>query len=287
MSELEKHHYLPVFYLARWSRPDGKVMRYYRPHKDVVASPISPKHTGFERGLYQLDGYSPEKKNLIEKEFMAATVDDPAAQAMTILIARDNSKLTPERRYNWTRFVLSLVVRNPEKLQEISRDAAKGLSKTLSVEPEQYASLRSEGDPPTLSEGVEQYAPAVISNYGKQILPGIITHRNSNNEIAQMRWWTVSITNGFPDLLTGDRPVFMSHGLMDERCVIALPMSPKFVFFATRSQVTFERLMSRGVKAVIKSINESIVCQAESSVYGAHDGHLRFVENRLKYRLQA
>lgn len=282
MSELQKHHYLPVFYLTRWSRPDGKVMRYYRPHKNVVASPISPKHTGFERGLYQLDGYSPGKENLIEREFMAAAVDDLAAQAMTILIERDNSKLTPNRRHDWTRFVLSLLVRNPEKVQEISRDAAQGLPKTLQVEPEQYAALRSENDPPTLYEWVEQNAPEIISNYGKQILPGIITHKTSTDALAQMRWWTVGISDGFPDILTGDRPVFMSHGLMDDACVIALPMSPQFVFFATRLQATFERIMSRGVKAVIRSINETMVLQAERSVYGAHDGHLRFVDNRLK-----
>lgn len=51
-----KHHYLPVFYLNRWTGEDGRLFRYYRPYQDVVASPITPSNTGFEDGLYTLDG---------------------------------------------------------------------------------------------------------------------------------------------------------------------------------------------------------------------------------------
>ncbi len=51
MNEPDKHHYLPVFYLSRWSQPDGKVIRYYRPHQAVVASPIAPKNTGYDHAI--------------------------------------------------------------------------------------------------------------------------------------------------------------------------------------------------------------------------------------------
>lgn len=281
MSEPDKHHYLPVFYLNRWSQPDGKVIRYYRPHQTVVASPIAPKNTGYEHGLYRLEGYVPEVQNAIEKNFMAPVVDDLAARALDTLIGRDNSKFTLEHRQAWTRFVMSLHVRNPGKVEYITNQADHGLRQSLLADPEEYEVVRGADDPPTLVEWVEQKAPEILSNFGKQILPGIITHQPTGDAIIRMHWWTIGIADGFPDLLTCDRPVYMSHGLMDDRCFIALPLSPRFVFIATRSQSTFDRVMSRGIKVVTKLINESMVTQADKYVYGAHDRHLRFVENRL------
>jgi hypothetical protein len=281
MSEPDKHHYLPVFYLSRWAQLDGQVIRYYRPYRAVVASPIGAEYTGYERGLYRLEGYVREAQNTIEKDFMAPVVDDPAARALNILIERDNSKLTPEHRQAWTRFVMSLLVRNPGKVQHITNEADHGLRQSLLADPEEYEAVRGADDPPTLVEWVEQKAPEILSNFGKQILPDIIAHQPTGDAIIRMRWWTIDIADGFPDLLTCDRPVYMSHGVMDKKCFIVLPLSPRLVFIATRSQSTFDRVMSRGIKAVTKLINESMVMQAEKYVYGAHDRHLRFVENRL------
>ncbi len=124
--------------------------------------------------------------------------------------------------------------------------------------------------------------PVVLDNYGKQLLPGIITHEDTDNAINHMRWGTVGITQDFPDLLTCDRPLYLSHGVADERCFIALPLSPRFIFFATRKHATFDSVMAHGIEAVTKSLNELLVTQADKYVYGAHDRHLRFVENRLR-----
>lgn len=284
MSDPEKHHYLPVFYLSQWAEANGKVVRYHRPHRKVVAAPITPKHTGYEPGLYGLDGCAPDVRNSIEKNFMAPVVDSPAARALDVLIERDNAKLTPELRQAWTRFVMSLHVRNPAKVDYITRQAEVGLRQSLCANPEEYEAVRGAHDPPTLVEWVEQNAPAILDNYGKQLLPSIITHPDIGDAIIRMRWWTIGITEGFPDLLLGDRPVYMSHGIADEKCFIAVPLSPRFVFFATRDQEIFDKVMSYGIKAVTKSLNNLYVMQADQNVYAASDQHLRFVENRLTHR---
>jgi hypothetical protein len=64
----------------------GKVVRYYRPHKKVLASPIAPRNTGYEPQLYSLDGFPNAQKQWIEKYFMTPVVDDPASRAFNRLV---------------------------------------------------------------------------------------------------------------------------------------------------------------------------------------------------------
>lgn len=67
-----------------------------------------------------------------------------------------------------------------------------------------------------------------------------------------MRWWIVGITEDSQDMLKGDRPVYMSHGVVDARWFIATPLWPRLIFFATCAQNTFDSVMSTGIKAVVK-----------------------------------
>jgi hypothetical protein len=283
MSDPERHHYLPVFYLKQWAALDGRVIRYYRPHDQVVASPISPKHTGYEDGLYSLDGYGPEQRNAVEKHFMGPTVDDPATTPLHLFIERRSvSELTLPLRQAWVRFMMSLHVRNPSRVQQITVEAVVGLRRTLLDKPEEYAAVRDTDDPQTLLGWVERYAPALLDNYGKQLLPGIITHQAIGNEIIRMHWGVLGFSGALPDLLTCDRPLHLSHGIADPQCLIALPLSPRAIFFASRSQERLDGIIRSDGEAVLRSINEVMVAQAERYVYGAHERHRDFVEQRLR-----
>jgi hypothetical protein len=154
----------------------------------------------------------------------------------------------------------------------------------LIANPEEYAALRNADDPPTLLEWVEQNAPVVLDNFGKQLLPGIITHEATGDALIKMRWWTVGIDAPKLDLLTSDRPLYMSHGVADPACFVALPLAPGFIFCATRDESAFQRVMARGIVNVVKLLNEILVRQAEQYVYATHGRHFRFVENRLRAR---
>jgi hypothetical protein len=132
---------------------------------------------------------------------------------------------------------------------------------------------------------VERYTPALFSEAGKSFLPGIIDNPRIGNTILKMGWWTWTLDSEhyFPDLLTSDSPVFRSHGLGDERCLIALPISPRRAFFATRNSATLNPVMAHGTARVAKQLNASMVKQAQKYVFGSSDRHLRFVEKRLRH----
>jgi hypothetical protein len=281
MSDPEKHHYLPVFYLKQWAALDGRVIRYYRPNSEVVAHPIAPKNTGYEQGLYSLGGYNPEQRNIIEKNFMAPQVDDPAAAPLRIFLGRRPvSELTVSMKQAWTRFLMSLHVRTPGGVEQITTQGAEALRQVLAKDPEEYIAIRKPDDPPTLVEWVERYRPALIDNYGKSILPGIVTHQAIGNEIIRMHW-VVGTYGATPDILTCDRPLYLSPGVNDPKCVIALPLSPCAIFFASRDPSILDTLMRMERSALIRAINESVVTQAARYVYGAHDRALGFVERWL------
>ena len=282
MSEPDRHHYVPIFYLKQWAANDGRIVRFNRPHQRVEADWTVPKRTGYEPGLYRLDGYAAEQANAIEKHFMSPIVDDQAAPALRALLGGQLANLDPHLRQSWTRFVMSLVARNPQRVERVSRDAAKSLRASLLENPQEYDSVRTPDDPATLLEWVEQNVPALVDNHGKQMLPGLITHQPTGNAIIQMNWCVVRLPADAIDMLTCDRPVYMSHGVMDIRCIIALPLSPRHIFFATRRPLLFEEFTRKQFKFMTASLNGLLVEQAQRFVYGASDRHLRFVENRLR-----
>ena len=270
--------------MTQWAGPDGKLTRYYRPHRDVVASPIAPANTGFEPGLYRLEGYQPEIMNAVEKEYMAKVVDEPASKALKVIVDGDYSKMTPELQVAWTRFLMSLIYRTPHMESYITREAEQNLRTSLQSNPADYESARAPTHPPTLLEFVERYTPALFSEAGKSFLPGIIDNPKNGNAILKMGWWTWKLDDihYFPDLLTSDSPLFRSHGLGDERCIIALPISPRRVFFATHNSARLKAVMAHGSARVAKELNASMVNQAQKYVFGTNDRHLRFMERRLR-----
>lgn len=282
MSAPDKHHYLSVFYLNQWAGPDAKVIRYHRPVNDVVTHAIAPKNTGYERGLYRLDGYAPDQSNAIETGFMSAVVDNEGAQAMQILIAGDLARMTPELGRAWVRFIMALHVRHPVRVEQITKQVAEMTRQSLMSHPEEYEAVRKPSDPPTLLAYVEQKIPALISNRGKQLLPGIITHEAICEIVRHMRWQTVGIVRDVLDFLTCDRPLYMSHGISDDRCFIAVPISPRTVFLATRDAGTFRSVLAGGIEAFANSLNEILVGQADKYVYAGHDRHCPLVEKHLR-----
>jgi len=285
MSEPIDHHYLPVFYLRQWCNSEGRLFRYHRPHHRVVASSITPKSTGYEPSLYTLEDYPPEQRQVIEKQFMGPIVDDPASKALKILIERDRQKMTEEMRVAWTRFLMSMRLRDPHTLSEVTALARQIVKTNLSKPDQEYLQAKSDSDPPTLYEWVEKHAPHVIKNIGKAFLPGLIDHEKIGDHIINMQWSTFELSKSSVTLLTGDRPFITTEGLADTKCVLAFPLAPRFLFVATNGPEVAQRLVAIGETQMAEATNVNIVAQAQKHVYGDSARHLRFVENRLSSKL--
>ena len=283
MSDPIDHHYLPIFYLKAWCASDGKVVRFYRPHDVVVATPVSPDNTAFEPRLYSLEGYPAEQVQTVERDYMSRTVDSPAAVALRVLLEKRPSGMTVEMRNAWTRFVMSMQLRNPFTLQEVKAVADSTLRENLfKADDPEYQAIRDQGDPPTFYEWALKYAPHQMDSMHKAWLPGLIEHEKIGTHIMNMHWSVVDVSKGRFSLLTGDRPYISTHGLGDAKAVIALPISPELLFIASNSANAVQRFRSQPPSDTARRLNTHIARLAVKQVYSDSRAPLPFVEKHLR-----
>jgi hypothetical protein len=127
---LQKHHYVPVFYLKQWAGPDGRLCEFSRPYTlrpgEVMPPniPVKPRMThpdgtGYARGLYTFDTLPPAVANVLEQQFLQRA-DDLAYSAVRRLL-ENRFDFDDETRSAWSRFILTLLHRSPEAIDRIVR----------------------------------------------------------------------------------------------------------------------------------------------------------------------
>jgi hypothetical protein len=278
-----KHHYLPVFYLDRWTGTGGRLFHFYRPYRAVVASPISPLNTGFENGLYSLDGVAPEKRQIVETQFMAPAVDSPAAVVLEKMLKGGLSELTGDERVEFTRFVLSLEYRGPHALKEMEALTGDTVLQTLDrADDEEYLTLRKPGDPDTLHQWAVENAPQFLTDTHKRWLPGFVDNEEIGQHVINMPWAIIDLSRSKHSLLTADRPLYRELGLDDPKAIWAVPLSPTHLFAAANTEQTLRSLVAAKPDRVVRAMNDALVRHAVRHVYGDSAKHLAFIERRLR-----
>ena len=284
MTEPIKHHFSPVFYLRGWcDSATGQLIQYSRPYRDVIAEPRSPKATGFEPFLYTMNGVPEHQKQTIEKDYMAAKVDDPAARALRVLLGTNTSALTEELRAAWTRFMLAALHRWPAAVAEIG-DTFRGVLRQNLIADTSYETTREEDDPATAYEWLEKHHPHLIDDAAKEMVVRATENDRIGNIIINMQWSTLDMSASRHELLTGDMPYLRYYGLKDPRCTILFPLTPTKLFIATHDRKAEHNINRRDKTEVVRSVNDEVARIAERFVYGRTTGHLRFVANRLGRR---
>ena len=125
MDKGQKHHFIPEFYLKQWGNPgdNGCLVEFCRRYKDVEARPTFAGGTGYVRGLYSFNDLDIEVRNLIENEFLKQA-DDKAALALQHLVVH-NVDLKIDLKNAWSRFIMTLLFRNPEAIERLKKKVAE------------------------------------------------------------------------------------------------------------------------------------------------------------------
>ncbi|MGH7114940.1 MAG: DUF4238 domain-containing protein [Stellaceae bacterium] len=279
MSQPKSHHYLPVFYLKRWGGARHRVWRYYRPRDQVVASAVGPDFTGYEDGLYQLDGTADPQ--IIETNFFRL-VDNNAASSLENMLREGLLALGEDQRRSWVLFLMSMLVRSPHSLTEI-RSVINGFLKANLEKLHQadYAATRQPDDPESIYDLTMKRTPELAEAY-KAALPDMIDNEPIGQQIINMRWAMLNLSMAPHTLLTGDRPCMTSRGIADPACILSLPVSPTHLFVAAHDIRLLHRLAAQPARDTARNSNDCIVKLAVQNIYGCTGARLTFVEQRLR-----
>lgn len=283
-----RHHYIPEFLQKPWTKDtsDGRLEVFRLDISHLPSSRHTPKYTGFDNNLYALtrDNVVGMDKQAVEKLFLKH-VDNNAALVREKLEHDGLKSLTQEEKEHWTRFLMSLRLRQPDIIHTLKEDATEYLKLNLNENHEKYEELTSSDDPQTLELWTEEQYPGLIKNFGLSFFHELVDNPLYGNKILKMRWWLWDFQEMTHELMLSDHPCIFTHGIDDRKCIIALPISPKKAFMATQSDDVAKLMRQQQTRNIVTLINESLVIQARVRIYARNQFPARrFIENRLYKR---
>jgi hypothetical protein len=287
MSKEGKHHYIPVFYLKQWAGADGRICEFSKPYDRVKPRRVHPDGTAYVHGLNTIQGLPPDEAQYLETYFFKIA-DGAACRALRILLGGKSWQFTADERSGWSRFIVSLAARNPESLAKHMAAGQAIYQEALPRLQADYKARKLPTDPPTYEEYAARRSPNPGGRAGAILLQTVIDSPMIGNWINQMRWMVLHDARPPFLLLTSDRPIVMTNGIVHPNSQIILPISPRHVFVATNN-VKMENFIRDVMhrRQLIQQINERVTRQSRKFVYGYDDAQLAFLSKRLGMKYTA
>ena len=287
MSKGPKHHYIPVFYLKQWARDKGRLCEFSKPHDRVKPRKTYPEGTGYVHDLNTVEGLPPAETHFLEEVFFQIA-DDAAARALRILLAPPPWIYSPNERSGWSRFIMCLLVRNPESVQKYKEVAAAIFKDALPRIEAAYAKDRRPKDPETYADYAQLHGPNPAARTIVRVVQSLADNDELGRRINSMRWIVLSDMNPEFELLTSDRPMLLTNGIGPPKGHLIMPISPFHLFVATNNLETESYIRAVwGSRDAIAQINNRVASQAIKYVYGTDDKQLPFVSKRLGLKYTA
>jgi hypothetical protein len=277
MNEPSKHHYIPVFYLKQWAGADGMVCEMRKVRSGLSILRKSPKATSFKRDLYRIDNVPPERAQIFEKAFLSIA-DNDACKALQKLI-HENKNWDTRLRSAWARFIMSILLRNPETVATIRDHILKIWEVGLEVLKSEYSKQ------PAGNETFEEY---FARNHREKpnldaarFLQSLIDDSKVGGDINSLRWDVVELNQSDTFLLTSDRPIEMPW-LGSPDAHIALPIGPRRLFLAARKGDFLLQLLRNKHTDIARQLNKTVVTQAREYVWGFSEAEHAFVDRYMR-----
>jgi hypothetical protein len=276
-----RHHYIPEFYLKQWTGKDGLLVQYSKPWENrVKPKRVYPRQTGFEDRLNELDGLPEHARQRLETHFYSP-VDSAAASVLHALKAGQHA-FSRRERLAWTRFMTSLIVRNPENVRAAIARLTENIDKVDKETERLYQAKRAPDAPETFKEYIQQVdLKDDLSRAAKEAIASVVDNGLVVKHIADMHWGALTLSFDAPPLLTSDRPLFIFKGLSDPDCQVLMPLGPKVVFYAVNHIEIAHSFSFLSPFEVANGINDVVVRRAEKYVYAMSDRHSAYVQANM------
>lgn len=279
------HHFIPQFYLRRWSNPERKVCRFSRPYDKIIPKMTPISGTGGQDRLYELKTVSPEYAQWFEKGPMKA-IDTAANHVLDLLEAGKVESLTVDQRKMWAGFLMSMLMRGPRDIEAIKAAYADEWQRLI---PEIVADF--EGSENEITRSLAKNIPEMLAkdspllgDWGLEMAVSLMDHSGIGTIIINMQWMVREFPEDAPELLTSDRPVMQSGELIANDDYLMLPIGPRKLFIAVGDIETVLRVRAYDAALQAEAVNKFIVGRAQECVYGTNDVQLEFVRKHFGTR---
>lgn len=215
---------------------------------------------------------------------MFKIVDQRASDASDYMLTNEITDLTTDLRYAFTRLLISFFHRTPDRVEALTEKIADDFEPVLEGI---MADLRSGagGRVPTNNE-LEKLAADLRKDartrmWGRS-LARLINSDLLSPAIMNMHWSIRRLRSLSHELLTSDKPLITTNGFKHKEGHLALPLGPRILFIATNNEETTRAILAQSDNQLGRTVNDQIVKQAVSFVYGVNDRQKAFVAARLK-----
>jgi len=239
----QKHHYVPKFYLKQWVGAHGTLCEFSRPHNIVRPHKCTADGTGYVRGFNTFALLPSQLAHFLEDRFFR-TVDNDASAVLRVLLQDKVDFDDPEHsRSAWSRFLMSLIHRNPEGMTRIGAKVAAEFPVLLETTVRShYQSLRIETDPGTFEEFRSRITQTEIDEVHLRVMHRIMDSESVGTLLNQMRWAVIRFSEAHHRLMTSDRPICLTPGLGKPDAVLIIPISPRQIFVAVHNVEILKRI---------------------------------------------
>jgi Protein of unknown function (DUF4238) len=277
----QDHHYIPAFYLRRWTGDDGHLYGFYRPHNKLMGRQRRPERIGFETDLYTFPEAGPTGESYLEDQFLRI-LDQGASDALrhteTTLCKPEDARL----RSGWSRFLMSLILRHPEgvqRLTDMARQFERGVEEDFKANYDQH---RQPSDPPVFEEYRKGMKPGPVyeAQTAIMLLQRLMDNRQLGSFLNGLVWRVVPLESAYT-LLTSDRPLVMTNGLVKPTDHLALAIGPRKLFIAANTPETASRLAAARHDELVSQMNDRVCKQARRYVFAIDDRQRTFIDRRL------
>lgn len=246
---------------------------------------VGLKRTGGQEKLYELKSVAPEHSQWVEKGPMWE-MDTYGSQALELLEAGEIAGMTKQERSNWSRFLMSMMMRGPYDIELIRKSYADEWQKNV---PEIIEKLQVSDNEITrgLADKVPEMLAAdgpLMADWALEMAVGMMDHTGMGGLLNKLIWMVRDVPEGVPELLTSDRPIMASDTMVLHDDYILMPIGPRKLFLGVTTPETEYRVKQYNIATQVTAVNRFIVGQAQEQVYGTDDAQLDFVREHMSQR---
>lgn len=221
-----KHHYVPEFYLERWSSTteSPKIwVIHKKPGGGLYSKSKAPAGTGYEEYLYTLQpeptqpakSYRPDAV----EDYIAQKFEDPASNIIAKMLDPKSEQLSQDERLVFIRFVRLFAYRTPRALERIfsqSEAVVNNVIDQMKARLDQDTAIGRRS-----ARAIERLREQTVSarNVPLAHIPKMLESKQSDEHYGEMKIALATleeplfITSNYPLLVNGTQPSHRMHEL--------------------------------------------------------------------------